>query len=86
MLSKAHIGLDQDLDDLVYDHENDAQNKEFPAFRLLCGWCRRSIRPLLHTSHPERLRFTPHIAWASHESLERLVRMMADNIRETMGV
>lgn len=42
--------------------------------------------PLLHTSHPERLRFTPHIAWASHESLDRLVRMMADNIREVMGV
>ncbi|MBQ4192139.1 MAG: hydroxyacid dehydrogenase, partial [Bacteroidales bacterium] len=42
--------------------------------------------PLLHTSHPERLRFTPHIAWASHESLDRLVRMMTDNIRETMCV
>ena len=42
--------------------------------------------PLLHTSHPERLRFTPHIAWASHESLDRLVRRMADNIREVMGV
>ena len=42
--------------------------------------------PLLHTSHLERLRFTPHIAWASHESLDRLVRMMADNIRETMGI
>lgn len=42
--------------------------------------------PLLHTSHPERLRFTPHMAWASHESLDRLVRMMADNIREVMGV
>ena len=42
--------------------------------------------PLLHTSHPERLRFTPHIAWASHESLARLVQKMADNIREMMGV
>jgi len=41
--------------------------------------------PLLHTSHPERLRFTPHIAWASHESLDRLVRQMADNIREVIG-
>ena len=36
--------------------------------------------PLLHTSHPERLRFTPHIAWASHESLDRLVSRMAENI------
>ena len=42
--------------------------------------------PLLHTSHPERLRFTPHIAWASHESLDRLVKCMAENIREVMGV
>ena len=38
--------------------------------------------PLLHTSHPERLRFTPHIAWASHESLDRLVGRMVENIRE----
>ena len=42
--------------------------------------------PLLHTSHPERLRFTPHIAWASHESLARLVARMAENIREVMVI
>ena len=41
--------------------------------------------PLLHTSHPERLRFTPHIAWASHESLDRLVARIVENIREVMG-
>ena len=41
--------------------------------------------PLLHTSHPERLRFTPHIAWASYESLDRLVQRMVENIREVMG-
>ena len=40
--------------------------------------------PLLHTSHPELLRFTPHIAWASHESLDRLVARMVENIREVM--
>ena len=39
--------------------------------------------PLLHTSHPERLRFTPHIAWASNESLDRLVRRIAENIINT---
>ncbi len=38
--------------------------------------------PLLHTSHPERLRFTPHIAWASYESLDRLVEIMVKNIKE----
>lgn len=38
--------------------------------------------PLLHTAHPERFSFTPHLAWASNESLDRLVLRMADNIRE----
>ena len=39
--------------------------------------------PLLHTSHPERLRFTPHIGWASKEALERLVLRIAENIKMT---
>ena len=38
--------------------------------------------PLLQISHPERLRFTPHIAWASYESLDRLVERMVENIKE----
>lgn len=37
--------------------------------------------PLLHTAHPERLRLSPHIAWASREAIERLVAGIADNIR-----
>jgi len=37
--------------------------------------------PLLHTRHPERVTFTPHVAWVSHEALGRLVDAMADNIR-----
>ena len=37
--------------------------------------------PLLHTTHPERLRLTPHVAWASQEALKRLVSGIADNIR-----
>lgn len=36
--------------------------------------------PLLHTRHPERLSLTPHIAWASVEARERLIRSIADNI------
>ena len=36
--------------------------------------------PLLHTRHPERLRFTPHTAWASVEARERLVEKIAENI------
>ena len=40
--------------------------------------------PLLHTAHPERLSLTPHLAWASNESLDRLVLRMADNIREIL--
>ena len=38
--------------------------------------------PLLHTAHPERLSFTPHIAWASREALSRLVDGIASNIME----
>ena len=37
--------------------------------------------PLLHTRHPEKLRFTPHTAWASVEARKRLVSAIADNIR-----
>lgn len=36
--------------------------------------------PLLHTIHPELLRFTPHTAWASIEACSRLIRAIADNI------
>ena len=36
--------------------------------------------PLLHTSHPEKLRFTPHTAWASVEARNRLVEAIAGNI------
>ena len=36
--------------------------------------------PLLHTRHPERLSLTPHIAWASVEARERLIRSIAENI------
>lgn len=38
--------------------------------------------PLLHTKHPERLRFTPHIGWASQEAIVRLIDGVANNIRE----
>lgn len=38
--------------------------------------------PLLHTAHPERLSFTPHIGWASKEALNRLVQGIASNIRD----
>ena len=37
--------------------------------------------PLLHTTHPERLCLTPHVAWASREALKRLVDGIAANIR-----
>lgn len=38
--------------------------------------------PLLHTRFPDRLRFTPHLAWASVEARKRLVARIADNIRK----
>ena len=38
--------------------------------------------PLLHVKHPERLRLAPHVAWASVQARERLVRQIADNIEK----
>ena len=40
-----------------------------------------SDSPLLKVSHPQRLRFSPHVAWASVEARERLVRQIAENIQ-----
>ena len=37
--------------------------------------------PLLHTRHPELLRFTPHTAWASAEARARLIEEIAENIK-----
>ena len=39
-----------------------------------------SDNPLLHVKNPQRLRLTPHTAWASIEARERLVQQIADNI------
>ena len=41
--------------------------------------------PLLHLAHPERLRFTPHTAWASVEARGRLIAAIADHIRTFAG-
>ena len=38
--------------------------------------------PYLKMKHPERMRLTPHGAWASVEARTRLVAMMADNVRK----
>lgn len=39
-----------------------------------------SESPLLHTRHPEKLRFTPHTGWASCEARTRLAHCIAENI------
>ena len=38
--------------------------------------------PYLQMQHPERMRLAPHVAWASMEARQRLVGIMADNIRK----
>ena len=37
--------------------------------------------PYLHMKHPERMRLAPHVAWASLEARQRLIGIMADNIK-----
>ena len=37
--------------------------------------------PLMHLVHPERLLFSPHIAWYSNEARARLAHEMAENIK-----
>ena len=41
-----------------------------------------SDSPLLHVAHPQRLRLAPHVAWASVEARDRLLHMIAANIKE----
>ena len=41
-----------------------------------------SNHPYLHSKHPERILFTPHIAWYSRESRQRLAEAIAANIRK----
>lgn len=36
--------------------------------------------PLMHTRHPERLSFTPHVGWSSDEARDRLIEGIAQNI------
>ena len=38
--------------------------------------------PYLRMKHPERMRLTPHVAWASVEARSRLVAMMAENVKK----
>ena len=38
----------------------------------------------LNMEHPERMSLAPHVAWASVEARERLVGMIAENIRSEM--
>ena len=37
--------------------------------------------PFMKMKHPERMRFAPHVAWASVEARSRLVGMIAENIK-----
>ena len=44
-----------------------------------------SWNPLLHIQHTERLLMTPHIAWASVQSRQKLLEGIVKNIEETFG-
>lgn len=38
--------------------------------------------PLLHVKHPERLAMFPHVAWASVEARQELIRLVGENIKD----
>mgnify|MGYP002624518857 FL=1 len=38
--------------------------------------------PLLHLGHPERIRFSPHIAWTSNQAMDTLMERTERNIAE----
>lgn len=63
----------------------DAISAERIAGAALDVFCKEPLpadSPLLHTAHPERLRFTPHTAWASVEARRRLADGIAENIKK----
>lgn len=41
--------------------------------------------PLLHVKHKQRLAMSPHIAWASVESRQELIRLVGENIKDFIG-
>lgn len=41
-----------------------------------------SSHPFMNLRHPERFRFSPHIAWSSSEAVLRLITMVAENIKK----
>ena len=45
----------------------------------------RADHPLLNIKNKENLILTPHVAWASFEARERLVAMIAENIKEFLN-
>jgi glycerate dehydrogenase len=57
-------------EELISGAALDVLEKEPPA----------ATHPLFHLNHPEKLLITPHIAWASIESRERLLEGIAENI------
>jgi glycerate dehydrogenase len=45
----------------------------------------RPDNPLFTLKHPDRLIITPHMAWASNESRERLIEGILNNIIEYLN-
>ena len=59
----------------------DGQNLRF-ASDVLEAEPMRADHPLLNIKNKENLILTPHVAWASFEARQRLVAMIAENIKE----
>jgi len=74
-MARGGIVLEQDLVDAV-----DSGVIAGAAFDVFTTEPIPSDHPFLRTKHPERFLFTPHVAWASTEALDRLVGGIAENI------
>lgn len=69
------------------DLANALENKEIAAAGLdvLCEEPIRPNNPLLAIKDSRRLIITPHMAWASKEARERLIKICFDNIKEFLN-
>ena len=64
------------------DRSSIGEDLDLSEFDVFAEEPMRKDSPLLRIKDSDRLLVTPHIAWASVEARRRLMRMIADQIRD----